>query len=79
MSSDGKAFSSQVLVGNLKEIIRQSIEDSKKVTEPENPKLLELAKSSSHVRKCWSKKKYTNNEPAKKWKKLEERRRSNQQ
>jgi hypothetical protein len=39
MSSEGNAFSSQVLVSNLKEIIRQSMEDSKKVTEPENPQV----------------------------------------
>jgi hypothetical protein len=39
MSSEGKAFSSKVLVSNLKEIIRQSIEDSKKVTEPDNPQV----------------------------------------
>ena len=36
MSSEGKAFSSQMLVSNLKEIIRQLIEDSEKVIEPEN-------------------------------------------
>ena len=39
MSSEGKAFSSQMLVGNLKEIIRQSIEDSEKVIEPEKPQV----------------------------------------
>ena len=42
MSSEGKAFSSQMLVGNLKEIIRQSIEDSEKVIEPENPQVTRI-------------------------------------
>ena len=42
MSSDGKAFSSEMLAHNLKEIIRQSIEDTKKVTEPENPQAAQI-------------------------------------
>ncbi|CAB3978958.1 Hypothetical predicted protein [Paramuricea clavata] len=42
MSSEGKAFSSKVLVDNLKEIIRQSIEDNKKVTGPENPQVTRI-------------------------------------
>lgn len=37
MSSEGKSFSSEMLAHNHKEIIRQSIQDSKEVTEPENP------------------------------------------
>ena len=31
-----------MLVGNLKEIIRQSIEDSEKVIEPENPQVTQI-------------------------------------
>ena len=39
MSSDGEIFNCEILVNNLKEIIRQSNEDSIKVNELENPQI----------------------------------------
>ena len=39
MSSNGKIFNCEILINNLKEIIRQSNEDSIKVNELENPQI----------------------------------------
>ena len=77
MSSEGKAFSSQMLVSNLTEIIRQSIEDSEKVIEPENPQVTRIGEKLISLEKMLEQKELYKERASKEMEKAGRKRKGN--